>query len=131
MIGVWIARAILVACIVGSVVPLYFLGPPKLTFQAILFGTLFFLIPGAAPFVIFGWSAWARRRSAAATYIIASATMIAVQVGMWIWWKASKDPKGFDLFFAALVVPPIQIMIWVIAYVLVGYLPLSRAGHDD
>ncbi len=68
------------------------------------------LLTGAVPLAGFGLAAWGWRDRVGASVAVSLAVGVAVPSGVWVWWEALQDPKGFDLLFAAVAVPSAQLL---------------------
>jgi hypothetical protein len=111
MLGTWLARFTLLACLIGIAVPVYCAGWPAFKLNDVLIWA-FFTLPTAMTFAMFGITAWGFQRSAGASIALLAVTTLAALLGWWKWSDALEDPKGIELLFTAVIIPPIQFALW-------------------
>ena len=111
MLGTWLARISLLACLIGMAVPVYCVGWPAFKLTDVLMWA-FFTLPTAMTFAMFGMTAWGCQRSTGASFALFAVTSLAVLLGWWKWSNGLEDPKGIELLFTAVIIPPIQFALW-------------------
>lgn len=103
---VWVS---LIACLIGAVIPLVWLGPHLLEGLPPLFAA----VTSVVPFILVTGTAWSVRRDPRASRVLAVVALLVLGVALVGWaWAIATDPLWL-VPVGLLFVPTAQVLMWL------------------